>query len=150
MTSKDQYKDELQTADTIRQVADGDDVEFWAGYMRGLRRGPDGDNFGTEAEHEVWFSIPADEPDLTRRARGMGYRAGLSMVSPIELFNDRKNDLTTKELANQAGVKPATIRQKASPVPGGRLTETGWRYPPSAVDYLASLPGRGRPKKKPE
>lgn len=56
--------------------------------------------------------------------------------------------LTAKELAEQTGVGHSRIRQLAESVPGGRLTETGWRFPVSAFDYVAGLPGRGRPPSK--
>jgi hypothetical protein len=71
----------MRRADTLRRV-DPDPVraEWWAGYMRGLRRAHHGERFGTEAEHDLWFSA-AESTDPTRAALGRGYRAGLTLES---------------------------------------------------------------------
>ena len=55
--------------------------------------------------------------------------------------------LTTSELAEKAGVGTSRIRQIAAKIPGGKKSDRGWLFPPSAVDFVKSLPGRGRPKK---
>jgi hypothetical protein len=51
--------------------------DYWAGYMRGLRRAYHGERYGTEAEHALWLS-QADGEDEQRRERGLGYRDGLA------------------------------------------------------------------------
>ena len=135
-------------ADTLRGVSlDPDDSEFWAGYIRGLRRLYHGEKFGTAAEHESWFGIDADEYDMTRRSRGEGYRAGFAGVDPVELFRTINGEyLTCEQLAEKSGIGSSRVRQIAASIPGGRKTETGWKFPESAVQYVGKLPGRGRPK----
>ena len=53
----------------------GDEPDYWAGYQRGLRRRYHGENFGTDAEHELWLSLKGDS-DPARDERGRGYRDG--------------------------------------------------------------------------
>lgn len=142
------FKTMMLRADTLRGVAiSPDDVEFWAGYMRGLRKLHHGDSFGTDQEHETWFTIPADMPDLQRRARGEGYRAGFSGLDPVELFRAMNEAMSSKELAEAAGVTSSRIRQLASKIPGGRKTDSGWKFPDSAAAWIKDLP-KPRPKKK--
>lgn len=50
------------------------DSDFWVGYQRGIRRNYLGEKFGTPNEHSLWISL--DGPDLPRKMRGLGYRAG--------------------------------------------------------------------------
>jgi len=143
------FKNWMLRADTLRGVSlQQEDTEFWAGYMRGLRRLYHGEKFGTAAEHELWFGISADEYDMTRRSRGEGYRAGYAGVDPVELFRTINGEyLTCEQLAENTGVGASRIRQIAASIPGGRKTESGWRFPESAVEFVKSSPGRGRPKK---
>jgi len=47
--------------------------------MRGLRRAYYGDKYGSAAEHDLWLSLAGDL-DLSRDARGRGYRAGLTLT----------------------------------------------------------------------
>jgi hypothetical protein len=149
MMDDDTLKTWLLRATTIREISQGDDAEFWAGYMRGLRRLQHGGSFGTEAEHELWHGLPNDEPDLTRRARGEGYLAGFAGRDPVELFRDmNENYLSAKQLAEACGTVDSRIRQLAESIPGGRLTDAGWRFPPASAEFVKSLPGRGRPTKK--
>lgn len=70
----------MRRADTLRRV-EPDPVrsEWWVGYMRGLRRAHHGESFGSQAEHDLWLSLVGD-PDLSRDARGRGYRAGLTLT----------------------------------------------------------------------
>lgn len=69
----------LRRADTLRRVEpDPVRAEWWAGYMRGLRRAHHGERFGTEAENDLWLSA-ADSDDPSRAALGRGYRAGLTL-----------------------------------------------------------------------
>ena len=71
----------LRRADTLRRVeSDPIHAEWWVGYMRGLRRAHHGERFGTEAEHDLWFSA-AESNDPQRAALGRGYRAGLTLES---------------------------------------------------------------------
>lgn len=71
----------MRRADTLRRVEpDPVRAEWWVGYMRGLRRAHHGERFGTEAEHDLWFSA-AESTDSQRAALGRGYRAGLTLES---------------------------------------------------------------------
>lgn len=66
-------------ADTLRRAEPAPiRAEWWAGYMRGLRRAHHGEQFGSEAEHKLWISA-ADSSDQSRAALGRGYRAGLTL-----------------------------------------------------------------------
>lgn len=141
------FKDMMLRADTFKQISlSPEDSEFWVGYMRGLRV-THHENFGTEEDHEKWAGIESDCPDLVRRARGEGYRAGIAKIDPIWLFNSLQNAMTTRQLAEAAGVAPSRIRQIADQIPGGRKTETGWKFPEYALDWVKSQPPPGRKKK---
>ena len=76
-----QFKKWMLVAESFKSKS----PDFWAGYMRGLRRLHHGVNFGTEEEHFLWLNIPSDERDLTRCAMGEGYRAGFSGKNPTLL-----------------------------------------------------------------
>ena len=69
----------MRRADTLRR-AEPDPVlsEWWTGYMRGLRRAHHGEQFGTQAEHDLWLSA-VDSPNQQRAALGRGYAAGLTL-----------------------------------------------------------------------
>ena len=69
----------MRRADTLRRYeSDPIKSEFWAGYIRGLRRAHHGEQFGTAAEHQL-FLAACDSTDPTRAALGRGYRAGLTL-----------------------------------------------------------------------
>lgn len=69
----------MRRADTLRRVEpDPVRAEWYAGYMRGLRRAHHGERFGTEAEHDLWLSA-YESPDPMRAALGRGYRSGLTL-----------------------------------------------------------------------
>jgi hypothetical protein len=69
----------MRRADTLRRVEpDPIRAEWYAGYMRGLRRAHHGERFGTKAEHDLWLAA-ADSDDPSRAALGRGYRAGLTL-----------------------------------------------------------------------
>ena len=71
----------MRRADTLRRVeSDPIRAEWWVGYMRGLRRAHHGERFGSQAEHDLWFSA-AESADPQRAALGRGYRAGLILES---------------------------------------------------------------------
>jgi hypothetical protein len=72
----------LCSADTTRSSEpDTGDSPWWTGYVRGLRRATKGENFGTQAEHELLIAA-ADSADASRSAIGNGYKAGL-----LQLFS---------------------------------------------------------------
>lgn len=71
----------LRRADTLRRVEpDPIRAEWYAGYMRGLRRAHHGERFGSEAEHQLWLAA-AESTYPMRAALGRGYRAGLTLES---------------------------------------------------------------------
>jgi hypothetical protein len=60
-------------------IIDPERADYWHGYRRGLRRGRFGEQFGTAAEHQLWLAL-ADDTDVSRAARGCGYRDGLARL----------------------------------------------------------------------
>jgi len=58
--------------------------EYWHGYQRGLRRGFQGELFGTDDEHRLWTRLADDGVDNAARERGRGYRDGLSAVAAAD------------------------------------------------------------------
>jgi len=69
----------MRRADTLRRVeSDAVLSAWWTGYMRGLRRAHHGEQFGTQAEHDLWLSA-VDSPNQQRAALGRGYAAGLTL-----------------------------------------------------------------------
>ena len=55
----------------------GDRPDYWRGYQRGLRRGFQGELFGTDEEHKRWMRLADDGADDADRERGRGYRDAL-------------------------------------------------------------------------
>jgi hypothetical protein len=71
----------IRRADTLRRLEnDPIKCEWWAGYMRGLRRAHHGELFGTAAEHDLWSSA-AESDNPSHRALGAGYQAGLTLTA---------------------------------------------------------------------
>ena len=71
----------MRRADTLRRLESNPmHSEWWAGYIRGMRRAHHGEQFGTAAEHEL-FSAAVESDDPSRRALGAGYRAGLTLTA---------------------------------------------------------------------
>ena len=60
----------------------GEHSDYWHGYQRGLKRGFQGELFGTDAEHKLWMRLADDGPDIASRERGRGYRDGLGPAPP--------------------------------------------------------------------
>jgi len=70
----------MRRADTLRRAElDPAVSDWWAGYVRGLRRAHHGEKFGTETEHDMWLAA-ADSTDPRRASMGRGYAAGLTMT----------------------------------------------------------------------
>jgi len=118
--NKTQFQSWLRRATTFRELTTNHEFEksaYWAAYMRGLNRHYHGDRFGTDDEHELWSNIPADAPDLTRRARGEGYRAGFAGKDPVKLFLTingiqrlrKLKNWSVADLAQELGVSPRTV-----------------------------------------
>ncbi len=82
--NEQQFQSEMTRAETFRRLAtDPIQADYYAAYIRGLRRQHHGEQFGTAEEHELWMGL-SDDPDPSRAARGRGYRDGL-------LFDTREN-----------------------------------------------------------
>jgi hypothetical protein len=62
--------------------------DYWHGYQRGLRRGFQGELFGTDDEHERWIRLADDGIDNASRERGRGYRDGLTAVATADAEGD--------------------------------------------------------------
>lgn len=56
----------------------GERPDYWHGYQRGLRRGFQGELFGTDDEHARWVRLADDGVNHASRERGLGYRDGLN------------------------------------------------------------------------
>lgn len=63
-----------------------DDPSFLEGYCRGLRRYYHGESFGTPEEHETWMALFAETGDEQGRAKGEGYRQGLSGAAIADII----------------------------------------------------------------
>jgi hypothetical protein len=75
--TEQKFKSEMRRAETIRRAAEPERAEYWAGYIRGLRRAYHGKKFGTAEEHKLWMDA-ADSSDEMRKQRGLGYRDGIA------------------------------------------------------------------------
>lgn len=75
--TEQKFKSEMRRAETMRRDADPDRSEYWAGYIRGLRRAYHGKKFGAAEEHALWLSL-VDRDDDRSKQRGQGYRDGLA------------------------------------------------------------------------
>jgi hypothetical protein len=74
---KGTFEREMSKAKTFHEL-DESKTEYYAGYMRGLRRNYHGENFGTSEEHQLWLDAAnSDDPD--RKQRGTGYKDGLEV-----------------------------------------------------------------------
>lgn len=71
-----EFKSKMLYAESMKKFDDRPD--YWAGYMRGLRRRFHGDKFGTDEDHEKWLSLIYDE---TRSEMAKGYRDGFEEIT---------------------------------------------------------------------
>jgi len=78
--TEQKFKSKMCHAETMRRYAEPERAEYWAGYIRGLRRAYHGENFGTEVEHKRWLSCINDRDEQ----RGQGYRDGLVFEEDIK------------------------------------------------------------------
>jgi hypothetical protein len=63
--NEQQFQSEMRRAETMRRLtSDPTEAEYLAGYIRGLRRGYHGEQFGTQAEHKLWMSLADDEASV--------------------------------------------------------------------------------------
>jgi hypothetical protein len=76
MTDRE-FQFNMRAADTFRRLSpEPYELEYWAGYLRGLRRLYHGEKFGASEEHALWLAAADEARDHTRHMRGLGYRAG--------------------------------------------------------------------------
>ena len=75
--TEQKFKSEMRRAEAMRRQAEPMMAEYWAGYIRGLRRAYHGENFGTAEEHARWLSCINDR-DEQHKQRGRGYADGLA------------------------------------------------------------------------
>ncbi len=73
--TEQQFKSNMIAAETFHGISEGNDGDFWKGYMKGLRRLYHGERFGTEDEHILWMGL-VNSDDESRRMLGRGYRSG--------------------------------------------------------------------------
>ena len=62
--------------------------DYWHGYQRGLRRGFQGELYGTAEVHERWMRLAEEGADNVARERGRGYRDGLSAIAAVDAAAD--------------------------------------------------------------
>ena len=63
----------------------GGSADYWHGYQRGLRRGFQGELFGTDAEHKLWLGLAESGADKASQERGRGYRDGLKACGAADV-----------------------------------------------------------------
>jgi len=103
------FKHEMIKAKTFHDL--GERAEYWAGYMRGLRRRYHGEKFGTEEEHQIWMTADGDE---TRRDRSQGYRDGFLGIETKTLTIRLPADLWRRMKMMQIDGKIKSINQAVS------------------------------------
>lgn len=75
--TEQKFKSEMRRAEAMRRDAEHERAEYWAGYIRGLRRAYHGEKFGTPEEHARWLSC-INDGDEQHKQRGQGYHDGLA------------------------------------------------------------------------
>ncbi|MCK9262506.1 MAG: hypothetical protein M0R18_01660 [Deltaproteobacteria bacterium] len=63
-----------------------EDPSFFEGYRRGLRRYYHGDSFVSREEHESLMALADNAGDEQGRAKGEGYRLGLSGTAITDII----------------------------------------------------------------
>lgn len=115
----------MRAAETFRGIDDDGgfglsrNADFWAGYMRGLRRNYHGERFGTHQEHTAWWNA-ADSRDPSRKMRGVGYRAGVTG----KMAQKAMRLLAATQYLSEIGQKGGSVRSEkkaASSAANGRL-----------------------------
>ena len=128
MTERE-FQTNARAGQTFRRLSsEPGEQEFWAGYVRGLRRNYHGEKFGTPEEHDLWMAA-ADSDDESRKMTGIGYRIGIGGKN----IQQAMKILTTRQLRSDLGRM------------GGSVTS---ERKTAAVRQNAKL--GGRPRKKPQ
>src|SRR5258705_2365669 len=87
----------------------GEQFDYWHGYQRGLRRGFQGELFGTDDEHMRWMRLADEGDDEGSRERGRGYRDGLRAC------RENREDQVIRDLS-----RPEMSAPRRSPVDARR------------------------------
>lgn len=65
------FASEMARAKTMQQLSSNpDEADYYAGYIRGLRRKHHGNSFGTQSEHDSQMQADSEE--------GRGYREAIT------------------------------------------------------------------------
>jgi len=99
--NQSEFESKMLRAKTMRDL--GDKPDYWAGYMRGLRRLYHADKFGTAEEHKKWLALIG--PDESRSERGRGYRDG---------FATEETSMAAAALGRKGGSSKSEIKQSAA------------------------------------
>lgn len=79
--TKDEFLLKMNMADTFRRH--GDNIEYYSGYMKGLRRHFHGAIFDNEAEYNhVMCLALINDRDESKAEQGRGYRDGFTGRDP--------------------------------------------------------------------
>lgn len=78
--TEQEFKTNASGAETFHKLADLPEVDFWGGYLRGIRRHYYGEKFGTADEHATWIKLMSAHGthDQQCRYRGLGYQCGFA------------------------------------------------------------------------
>ena len=91
---------------------------YWHGYQRGLRRGLQGELFGTDQEHERWMGLADEGGTDADRECGRGYRDALvacaasvdGTTAGISLTRGGVDPMVRANRLNASGSKPYSRR----------------------------------------
>lgn len=130
MTERD-FQTNARAADTFRRLSqEPEEQDFWAGYVRGLRRNYHGENFGTADEHSLWMSAAGCD-DLSRKMRGLGYQTGFdgqNVQQAMKLIASRQYMSDIGKIGGSAKSEKKTAAVRLNAKKGGRppkkITET--------------------------
>lgn len=129
--TEQKFKSEMRRAEALRQLSDHMMAEYYAGYIRGLRRAYHGDSFGTEEDHRAWMAA-GDMDDEYRRQRGIGYRDGLA-------FSELSSRMGRPSIAGEPTVSitlriPVSVRDRIPEPRGEWVRNLITRNVPEASD----------------
>lgn len=80
--SQKEFEHNAQGAKTMASISgEPHNQDYWAGYLRGLRRNYHGEKFGTVTEHNLWMNTLNETHGEQRSHRGKGYQAGYAGMS---------------------------------------------------------------------
>lgn len=129
MMTSQELKTNMVAADTFRSLAtEPFEPDFWAGYMRGIRRNYHGENFGTDDEHNLWMLCAEETRDTQRKMRGLGYRCGYEGQNAQQAMKI----LTGRQYMSEIGSRKSETKARAArknglkggrPVGSGDLTD---------------------------